>query len=207
MTRSLFDLVVPIEATSREFRHIREYAGFTAARRLMDEVFAGFQDVDHSFVREFQTGGFSPRVFELALFAYLKEQGYDLDRSSPAPDLVIRGDVAVAIEVTTSNPSQDADEDDAALSTSARIGVPTTCRRVSGSSCSRPARRYGASSLNETQPGWPIGSDRTSLGYPSSSPWSLSMPPAPCSTRSGGSRSTCMADGTSSPTTPAGVCS
>jgi hypothetical protein len=37
---------------------------------------------------------------------------------------VIRGDVAVAIEVTTSNPSQDADEDDAALSTSARIGVP-----------------------------------------------------------------------------------
>jgi hypothetical protein len=108
MTRSLFDLVVPIEATSREFRHIREYAGFTAARRLMDEVFAGFQDVDHSFVREFQTGGFSPRVFELALFAYLKEQGYDLDRSSPAPDFVIRGDVAVAIEVTTSNPSQDA---------------------------------------------------------------------------------------------------
>ena len=32
--------------------------------------------------------------------------------------------MAVAIEVTTSNPSQDADEDDAALSTSARIGVP-----------------------------------------------------------------------------------
>jgi hypothetical protein len=120
----LFDLVVPIEATSRDFRHIREHPSFTAARRLMDEVFAEFQDVDHSFVREFQTGGFSPRVFELALFAYLKEQGYDLDRSSPAPDFVIRGDVPVAIEVTTSNPSQDAGEDDAALSTSVRLGMP-----------------------------------------------------------------------------------
>jgi hypothetical protein len=124
MIRSLFDLVVPIEATSPEFRHIREYAGFTAGRRLMDEIFAEFRDVDHSFVQQFQTGGFSPRVFELALFAYLKEQGYDLDRSSPAPDFVIRGDVPVAIEVTTSNPSQDADEGDAALSTSTRLGVP-----------------------------------------------------------------------------------
>jgi hypothetical protein len=124
MPRSLFDLVVPIEAASRDFRQIREHARYIAARRLMDEVFAEFPDVDHSFVREFQTGGFSPRVFELALFAYLREQGYDLDRSRPAPDFVTRGDVPVAIEVTTSNPAQDQDQDEAALSAMARMGVP-----------------------------------------------------------------------------------
>jgi hypothetical protein len=50
--------------------------------------------------------GFSARVFELALFAYLQEQGLELDRSEAAPDFVVRGDHPVAIEVTTTNPPQ-----------------------------------------------------------------------------------------------------
>jgi hypothetical protein len=76
----------------------------------MDEVFADFHDVDQSFVREFQTGGFSARVFELALFAYLREQGYELDRTSAAgPDFITREPVPFAIEATTANPPQDED--------------------------------------------------------------------------------------------------
>jgi hypothetical protein len=73
----------------------------------MDEVFADFRDVDQSFVREFQTGGFSARVFELALFAYLSEQEYALDRTSIGPDFIIREPVPFAIEATTANPPQD----------------------------------------------------------------------------------------------------
>lgn len=106
MTRSLFDPVALEEGTSRRFRTVRDERVFTAARRLMDEVFADFPDVDKNYVQEFQTGGFSPRVLELAVFAYLQEQGYALDRSHPAPDFVISGDTPVAIEVTTSNPPQ-----------------------------------------------------------------------------------------------------
>ena len=75
----------------------------------MDEVFADFRDVDQSFVRQFQTGGFSARVFELALFAYLREQGYELDRTSAGPDFIIRERVPFAIEATTANPPQDED--------------------------------------------------------------------------------------------------
>ncbi|WPW23314.1 hypothetical protein [Streptomyces sp. HNS054] len=84
MNRSLFDLArkLKLEKASREFRDVREAHGYTAARRLMDEVFADFPDVDHSFVREFQTAGFSARVLELALFAALREQGKELDRTS-----------------------------------------------------------------------------------------------------------------------------
>jgi hemoglobin-like flavoprotein len=69
----LFDLVVPEKATSRRFRAVRDEAHFTAARRLMDEMFAKFPDVDKNFIQEFQTDGFSPRVLELAVFAYLQE--------------------------------------------------------------------------------------------------------------------------------------
>lgn len=112
MTRSLFTPIVPEAKMNRRFRDIRDATAFTAARRLMDEIFADFPDVDHNFVREFQTGGFSPRVLELAVFAYLKEQGYHLDRTSPTPDFVVTGDAPVAIEVTTSNPAEGADPDD-----------------------------------------------------------------------------------------------
>lgn len=115
VTRSLFGPVAPEGRTSRRFRDVRDQKAFTAARRLMDEIFADFPDVDHSFVREFQTGGFSPRMLELALFGYLQEQEYVLDRSKPAPDFVITGDSPVAIEATTSNPPQGEDPSVAGL--------------------------------------------------------------------------------------------
>ncbi|MFG2587973.1 Tn3 family transposase [Streptomyces sp. NPDC048438] len=63
-------------------------------------------DMDHNFVREFQADGDSPRAMELALFAALREQGKELDRTSPAPDFVVVGDTPVAIEATTTNPPQ-----------------------------------------------------------------------------------------------------
>lgn len=108
--RDLFNPVVPPERLNPLFQGALD-PGHTAARKLMNAVFADFQDVDSSFVREFQTGGFSSRIFELALFTYLEEQNLDLDRSHPAPDFVVCGDRPVAIEVTTTNPAQDAPMD------------------------------------------------------------------------------------------------
>ncbi|KMS75902.1 hypothetical protein ACZ91_64400 [Streptomyces regensis] len=72
----------------------------------MDETFVTFQGADRSFAREFQTGGFSPRVLELALFAALQEQGHVLERPGGAPDFLIGGPHPVAVEATTSNPAQ-----------------------------------------------------------------------------------------------------
>jgi hypothetical protein len=62
VTRSLFDPVAPEQRISRRFRDVRDQKAFTAARRLMDEVFAGFPDVDRSFVQEFQTGAGAQRA-------------------------------------------------------------------------------------------------------------------------------------------------
>jgi hypothetical protein len=112
VVRDLFTPLVPLEQTHHLFRRVIESSGHTAARKMMNEVFADFHDVDKSFIREFQTEGFSARVFELALFAYLREQGCALDRSHPSPDFVVRGEAPVAIEVTTTNPAQDSEPDD-----------------------------------------------------------------------------------------------
>ncbi|MFF0532878.1 hypothetical protein ACFYT3_31460 [Nocardia amikacinitolerans] len=102
--RDLFDPLVPQVRRDPLFEQLRTQPAHAAGRRLMSEVFAEFVDVDGSFVREFQTGGFSPRVTELALFSYLREQGLSLDNSAAAPDFLTVGAATVAIEVTTANP-------------------------------------------------------------------------------------------------------
>ncbi|MFD5659847.1 hypothetical protein [Streptomyces hirsutus] len=110
MPSSLFERVrkVSDEVTDPRFRILRDHHIHQATRRLIDETFATFHGADRSFIREFQTGGFSPRVLELALFAALHEQGHTLEHTCGAPDFLIGGPDAVAIEATTSNPAQGA---------------------------------------------------------------------------------------------------
>ncbi|WP_406426622.1 hypothetical protein [Streptomyces sp. NBC_00147] len=110
MPSSLFERVrkVSDEVTDPRFRVLRDHHIHQATRRLMDETFATFRGADRSFVREFQTGGFSPRVLELALFAALHEQGHSLEHTGGAPDFLLEGANPVAIEATTSNPTQGA---------------------------------------------------------------------------------------------------
>lgn len=108
MPKDLFAPVIPLTETHELFQQVHQGVRHQAARRLMNEIFTNFQDVDKSFIREFQTGGFSARLFELALFAYMQEEGLTLDRSKAAPDFLTTGSYPVAIEVTTTNPPQDA---------------------------------------------------------------------------------------------------
>jgi hypothetical protein len=113
--RDLFKPVVRPAKLNPKFAELVRIRGFQAARELINDIFVDFRDVDHSFMREFQTGGFSARVFELALFAYIREQGLALDRSHASPDFLLRGDLPLAIEVTTTNPAQDAPPEVVAL--------------------------------------------------------------------------------------------
>ncbi len=73
---------------------------------MVDDIFQTFEDPDNNFVEQFQTTGFDARYFELYLYAYLVRSGFEIDRSQPAPDFIVkRDDVRVAIEATTVNPA------------------------------------------------------------------------------------------------------
>ncbi|MFD5548694.1 hypothetical protein ACFWJQ_18395 [Streptomyces goshikiensis] len=108
MPSSLFERVrkVSDEVTDPRFRLVRDHHIHQATRRLMDEAFTTFHGADRSFIREFQTTGFSPRVLELTLFAALHEQGHVFEHTGGAPDFLIGGSDPLAIEATTSNPAQ-----------------------------------------------------------------------------------------------------
>ncbi|MEV4072010.1 hypothetical protein [Nonomuraea fuscirosea] len=112
MERDLFKPIVSAEKSHHLYRRLAQGATHAAARRLMNEKFSEFIDIDRSFVREFQTAGFSARVFELALFSYLQECNLPLNRANSAPDFVTLGPDPVAIEVTTTNQTQGSEPDD-----------------------------------------------------------------------------------------------
>lgn len=99
----LFDPIVPLEKRHPAFERIRTEAASIGGRRMMAEVFDGFEDKDGNFVRDFQTAGLDARVFELYLHAYFTDGGYTIDTSQQRPDFMVeREGVRVAVEATTS---------------------------------------------------------------------------------------------------------
>ncbi len=102
--RSLFTSTVDDSRANPLFLAVRDEVGYTACRALMDEVFGGYHDKDRNFVHDFQTTGFSARVWELSLFAFLNEAGLNLLTDHPTPDYIVDESTPVAIEAATSQP-------------------------------------------------------------------------------------------------------
>jgi len=82
------------------------FVTWTRLPSLQLELAKHLIDVDNNFVREFQTRGFDARIWELYLYAYLREENLWVDREFHAPDyLVERYGKKIAIEAVTLNPS------------------------------------------------------------------------------------------------------
>lgn len=84
------------------FREVRDGRGHQAARAMLDLVFSEYSDKDGNFIRDFQTTGFSARVWELSLFAYFYEEGLSLEDGHQTPDYLLEG---VAVEAVTNQPA------------------------------------------------------------------------------------------------------
>ncbi|WP_203818137.1 hypothetical protein [Paractinoplanes ferrugineus] len=105
---SLFAPKVPDNKANPLFLNFRDSPAFRPARVLMDAIYSQYRDKDGSFIQEFQTRGFSARVWELSLFAYLQEAELEIDESFVFPDYVITAPHPMAIEAATSQPAENA---------------------------------------------------------------------------------------------------
>lgn len=102
----LFQPKVPEERWHPNFKAMLEYPHWQSAISIMSEMMRHFVDVDGHFVKEFQSNGFDARIWELYLYAYLKEERLHFDREHCAPDYMVgKYDKKVAIEAMTINPS------------------------------------------------------------------------------------------------------
>lgn len=81
--------------------------GFSPAREIMSEIAYSFEDPDGNYIQQFQTKGFDARLWELFLYALLRENNFFIDRKFTAPDyLCERYGRTVFLEAVTVNPTQ-----------------------------------------------------------------------------------------------------
>lgn len=102
----LFTHVVAEEKLHPHFSLFGKYANWSSATEIIKEMMNHFEDVDGNFVEQFQTTAFDARLWELYLFAYLREEHFWLDRKYNAPDYVVnKYGKTICIEAVTVNPS------------------------------------------------------------------------------------------------------
>lgn len=96
------------------FRVLISEPRFEAARNLIREIVYSYKDPDGHYIKEFQTNGFEARLWELYLYVYLYDEGFELIQGNPSPDFHLSkfGD-EFFIEAVTVNPSQDPKRPDA----------------------------------------------------------------------------------------------
>lgn len=87
------------------FKYLRDSLSAIAAKRLIEVAMRWYENQDGSYIEQFQTTGFDARVWELYLWAVLREAGHRVEQPKPAPDFLARGIVGdFYVEATTSNP-------------------------------------------------------------------------------------------------------
>lgn len=87
------------------FRYLRDSLSAVAAKRMIEIAMRWYENQDGSYIEQFQTTGFDARVWELYLWAVLRESGHRVEQPEPAPDFLARGVLGdFYVEATTANP-------------------------------------------------------------------------------------------------------
>ncbi|RQV96436.1 glycosaminoglycan attachment site [bacterium] len=101
------DLFTPLVSSDKlhpVFSHILA-PEFQPEREVLVKWADGFVDRDNKFVKEFQIT-FEPCLWELYIFAFLKEIGATIDFTLYAPDFVLQTPHGICVEATISAPAQ-----------------------------------------------------------------------------------------------------
>lgn len=112
-----YEILEPVVAADKlhpYFKILISEPRYEAARNLIREMVYSYKDPDGHYIKEFQTHGFDARLWELYLYVYLYEEGFEFVRGKPAPDFHLnRFGENCLIEAVTVNPSQDSKRPDA----------------------------------------------------------------------------------------------
>lgn len=111
----LFTDVIPENEQHHAYKTLKNEPRFEAARNIISEIVNSFVDNDGHFEREFQSGNFQARLWELYLHIYIHNTGLLVENNHAAPDFEVSyfGD-KLFIEAVTVNPSENAKRPDLA---------------------------------------------------------------------------------------------
>lgn len=103
------DLITPIvdkNKLNKLFKELIYNPVFDPACQLIKEIAKEFIDIDENLVEQFQTTGFNQRLWEILLYQFFKENGFNIRREGDNPDFFIsKNIIKIAVEAVTSNPT------------------------------------------------------------------------------------------------------
>lgn len=104
------DIFVPIkenEKLNSLFCKVKDDEHFIPAKKMIESIAAGFQDVDGNFIEQFQTQGFEARLWELFLYKLFKVMSFEVLHKERPDFLIKKDDIEIYVEASTSNPDKD----------------------------------------------------------------------------------------------------
>ena len=103
------DLFAPIAGVDEQalhpgFRMLRDGVAQRGARELLTELSRWVPDMDGNLARDFQTTGYSARIWEIYLAFAFREMGFTLRHDHQSPDFHLEsGGIELFVEATTAN--------------------------------------------------------------------------------------------------------
>ena len=99
---AIFRMRVSEEKRNRYLKMLTDDPKYFPARVMMEELAHWFMDVDGVFIRALQGNEFNARLFELYLHAVFYELEFEIDRSHPQPDYVLKkGSARIGVEAVS----------------------------------------------------------------------------------------------------------
>jgi hypothetical protein len=111
--QDIFISVVKEDKQHEYYKVLATTKRMEAARNLILEAVYSYVDVDGNYIKEFQTHGFNARLWELFLYIFLYDAGFEFDQNFNAPDYMVSFyGKEFCIEAATVNPSQNSKRPD-----------------------------------------------------------------------------------------------
>jgi hypothetical protein len=99
---SLFTHRLPAEKRNHYIKLLSECPDYFPAQVVLEELAYWFKDPDGTFIRAMQGNEFNARLFELYLHAMFYELEFELDRTHPQPDYLLKkAGKTIAVEAVT----------------------------------------------------------------------------------------------------------
>lgn len=99
---SLFAHRLPVEKRNHYIKLLSECPDYFPAQVVLEELAYWFKDPDGTFIRAMQGNEFNARLFELYLHAMFYELEFELDRTHPQPDYLLKkANKTIAVEAVT----------------------------------------------------------------------------------------------------------
>lgn len=104
---NLFESQSKESEQNSHFKDLNNSKAFGPAKSMIEEICLDMNDKDGNFAQQFQTTGYYPRLWEVFLHAFFRENQFDILDDYDRPDFHLKKeDVEMYVEACSSNPAK-----------------------------------------------------------------------------------------------------